>query len=596
MKRLGRILLGGLYLAVPIFGWVALWRSFKQVKANEITLLQNFGGSIELLDREGIYFRPFPGDTFQSTYQKTQDYIDFGPIKRVRIKANDIAYKTLANGQMERLIPGIHFINTGNNEVFDPATDVKKLTDDFIEIGYLKIVRIKEGQLGVKIDRNGHFVPLNPGIHEINAQQGETFTLQNGIQEVGKDDYTLGYTRFVTIRNGELGESYKNGIFCLLEPGRHALQPGHNFVKRVSVENDVVDLGAYKIITVKEGQVVVINTREGVVTKGPGKHEVKQEEGNFFNAIITTSPQGVNLPSLTVMCSDQIEMRADAMLIYKVTDPLKTVGLGVNKIVEYLKTFADGTLRTILSRFSSADIAPSLHIDEGHDSSRRTEKLGQIHDALVKSLDEKAKEWGLCVSDLQITQILPADELYHKTVRELGSKQSTAEANKRIAENEAKILSIQAQGEQAKVIAAEIAQKEAIIRAETSAKIRGIETGAAANQTLAAAEAQAKAITLLANAESSRIRMMGEAAKDAPEVTRQVLLTEAQGKVLERVKNPVFVQPGLGDTTVLTRENNGITMFSTAQNGKRGSSNQTLTGINALQKASQTSLSLGGVQ
>ncbi len=511
MNSFFKYVLGAVYLAIPVIGWLALAKSIRRVQSDELCLVQSNDGTTELIE-EGLHFRPYPFDTFGEIFNKSLDYIDFGPFKRVRVDANQIAYKTNSNGTLIRLNPGIHIIDVSNNERFNPATDiqpitnpdshfgslrivrvrgdqigyktdansrlirldqgvheiniaagevlngVKNIADDYIDFGPIKLVRIKEGYLGVKTDAAGNFVELHPGIHEIKTYDNETFDQTNGLQHIGHDDFRLGNKRYVTIRNGELGESYQKGIFCLLEPGRHVLPADHIFVKKVSIQNDVVDLGAYKIITVKEGQVAVINTQIGVITKGPGKHEIKQEEGNFFNAIITTSPQGVVLPPLTVMCSDQIEMQAESMLVYRVEEPLKTVGLGISSIINFLKTFADGTLRTILSRFSSADIAPSLHTDEAHHSSKRTEKLSQIHDDLVNALDEKAKDWGLRISDLQITKILPADGVYHETIRQLGTQQSTAEANRRIAENKAAIAQIDANAGQARVITAEIQQ------------------------------------------------------------------------------------------------------------------------------------------
>jgi regulator of protease activity HflC (stomatin/prohibitin superfamily) len=581
MKKFGKFLMAAFYLAIPVFGWYAFAKSFLRVKPGEISSIRSINGGTRLIEA-GVYCEPFPGSSFGPVYNKSQDYINFGQFARVRVKLDQIAYKTNTQGALVKLEPGIHMINTWDNERFDPATGIQPISNTYTDFGPIKIVRIKEGQLGVKTDGNGVFVELQPGNHIIDTSRNESFNPATGIQDIGQEDFVLGNKRYITIRNGELGESYKKGLFCLLEPGRHTLPAGHVFVKKVSIQNDVVDLGAYKIITVKEGQVAVINTPSGVIAKGPGKHEVKQDEGNFFNAIITTCPQGVVLPPLTVMCSDQIEMQAESMLIYKVNDPLKTVGLGITAIIDFLKVFADGTLRTILSRFSSADIAPSLHTDEQHDSARRTLKLNQIHDDLVSALDGKARDWGLGITDLQITKILPADGVYHETIRKLGTQQSTAEANKRLAENDATIAGIRATAENSKVVAAEIAQRESIVRAETEVKVKGAQTTADANREIILARAKADAIKTVAEAESFRIQKLSEAARDVPVITQQIMLLEAQSKVFENVKNPVFVQPDLGSTTVLTRENNGLSLFSSRKENGNGSSLLELAAVNQL--------------
>ena len=500
-----RYLLGALYLAIPVIGWIALARSFKRVSPGEISTIQYLNGNVELIEK-GLYFEPFPGDRFGKTYNKDADYIDFGPLKRIRVR---------------------------------------------------------EGQLGVKTNTEGLYEELKCGIHIIDSTKNETFDPLDGIQDINKDDFKLGSNRYITVRNGELGESYKKGVFELLKPGRHTLESGHLFIKKVSVENDTVDLGAYKIITVKEGQVAFVNTPKGVQTMAPGKHEVKQEDGHFFDRIITTGAQGVDLPVLTVMCSDQIEMKAKSMLIFSVEDPLKTVGLGLNAIVDVLKKFADGTLRTILSRFSSFDISPSLHTDDDHHSQKRTDKLTQIHDDLVSVLNEKAAIWGLRVSDLQITEILPADEAYHQAIRKIGTQQSTASIAKMVAENEAAIAKINAEAEESRLIAARIEQQEAVIRAETDASTKKINADADAEQEITRARGTAEAKKIISQADAARISTLNAATHDATETTRMILGSEAYGEMLKNVTNPVFVQPSLGDTSIFSKDQRGLTLFST---------------------------------
>lgn len=564
MKFLGRLLLGMVYAAVPIIGWGALYNSFKRIKAGEIAMIQNANGTAELIET-GLYFRPFPGDKFGKTYQKTDKYIDFGPIQRVQVLQNEVAYKTKADGAVEGLAPGIHLINATANESFDPLTHIKNNQEDYIDQGARKIVRIRPGKLGVKIDARGNAVELAPGNHVIDSAAGEMFNPLTDIQDIGQDDFTLGNCRHITIRNGELGESYKDGIFVLLEPGRHKLPANHRFVKKVSVDNDIVDLGALKIVTVKEGQVAVINTTEGVTIKGPGKHEIKQSEGHYFNSILTTSPQAIVLPPLTVMCSDQIEMRAESMLTFKITDPLKTVGRGITNIVDMLKGIADGTLRNILSRFSSLDIAPSLHVDEDHHSTKRYDKLNELHDKCVDDLNGLVKEWGLEVCDLQITQVLPADHEFLATIRKSGAQQSTAEAERRLAESQSQIAIIKANGEVSRVKAAEIEQHEQVVRAETESRTKAIQADAAAKQIVTAAQAKAQATMVLAEAEAGRIHKLSEASKDAAPITQQIMLLEAQKEILAHVDRPIFVQPGLGDTSIITpdKKSGGMTFFST---------------------------------
>lgn len=515
LKKIGRGLLGSLYVAVPILGWIALAKSIKRVSPGEISIIKNVNGSFQVIE-EGLYFRPFPGDSFGGNFKKADDYIDLGPVKRVRIK---------------------------------------------------------EGEQGV-VNDNGTYRYLNPGIHLIDNTANQTFNQATDIQKINQMDYRLGAKRFITILNGELGESYKEGQFILLEPGKHALSPNHIFVKKVSVASDIVDLGAMKIITVKEGQVAIINGPEGNIIKGPGKHYIKQEEGFFFDKLITVSPQVLPLAPLVVMCSDKIEMKAEAVLLYEIKQPLKTVGSGVQRVLADLKEYAEGTLRSILRRFSSSDIAQTLHQDENHSSHEREKKLKEIHDDFVNQLDKRANGWGISISDLQFTHILPADEKYHSTIRDLGVRQSNAEANKTLAETEAVIANIKAQAERAKVTAAKIEQEESLVRADTDAKTKHIQAEAEYNQLMQKSRAQADSIKIVADAECERLTKIGKVADGfKTESAKTLAMMDKQSEIYNKVKNPIFIQPQLGETSVWTNEDNRTTFFTNQPKKATSSSN-----------------------
>lgn len=531
LTNIGRGLLGLTYLALPIIGWNALRKSFKRVQSGEVSIVKNINGTFEILN-QGFYFRPFPGDHFGKNYPVSEDYIDLGPVKRVRIK---------------------------------------------------------EGEQGV-INCHGNYKIINAGVHYIDATRGEIFDFKKDVQKINSLDYQLGAQRYITILNGELGESYRKGQFVLLEPGKHILPPEHIFVKKVSVANDIVDLGALKIVTVKQGQVAIINGPDGNIIKLPGKHYINQEDGFFFDKLLTVSPQVLKLEPLVVMCADKIDMKAEAVLLYEIKEPLKTVGSGVARVVVDLKEYAEGTLRSILRRFSSSDIAQTLHQDENHSSHEREKKLGEIHNDFVGQLDARASGWGIKINDLQFTHILPADENYHATIRDLGVRQSTADANKTLAESEATVANIRATAEQAKVIAAEIEQKEAVVKANTELQTKKILAEAEYQQTMQKARAQADGIKLVAEAEVKRFTQLGQAADGLKsEVACQLALLNKQNDILQNVKNPVFIQPQLGQTSVWSRDQNRTTFFTTKQK-KEGATD--VTEYLALE-ASKRSMELG---
>ncbi len=636
LRFLGKILVGLIYAAIPIVGWYFLAQSFKRLKSGEIATIQDYVGNVAVIDKPGIYFEPIFGSIFSKTFSITASFIDFGAIKRVFVKANHQGVKMNEQGEYIALTPGYNIIEA--NELFQEKWLIDSTQEHYLlgnihhvtikagEVGYaidndtgaiellhegkhalaankkfgeksqlkkdiidfpgLIIVRIREGFLGVKTNKQGVFEVLEPGIHIIDVAKKETFDSVKGIQDIRQDDFVLGNTRYVRILNGELGESYIDGIFNLLKPGLHKLPANHLFVKKVPVNSDVVDLGALKIITVKDGQVAVINTTDGVATKGPGKYEIKQQEGNYFNTILTTSLQGLTLDPLNVICSDQIEMTAKSMVMYTINEPLKTVGLGMNEILSILKDYSDGILRSILSRFNSSDISPPLHEDVTHNSAERADKLKKIHDDFVSSLNEKAENWGLSVTDLQITEILPTDPKYLATLQSIGIQQVEFFAQKNIADSEAEIAKIKATAEKSMVIAAENERNAELIKADTQAQVIKMATDAEALRMTTLAQAEASSIGMISTANNKRIAQLNNAMKHADPIAKQIMLTEAQGKItteiMKHVKNPVFVQPELGNTTVYSKDaEGGLTLFSTAK-GKHQNGNSFATEVMAL--------------
>ena len=64
--------------------------------------------------------------------------------------------------------------------------------------------------------------------------------------------------------------------------------------------------------------------------------------------------------------------------------------------------------------------------------------------------------------------------------------------------------------------------------------------------------------------EADRIKKLSDAAIGASPITQKIMQLEAEAKIIASVPNPVFVQPGLGDTSIYGRdESNRLTMFST---------------------------------
>lgn len=511
-KTLGRMVLGATYACIPIFGWMALSKSFKRVNPGEISILTQLDGNFEILE-PGFYFRPGIGDRFGESKSINDDFIDLGPVKRVRIRTFQKGVKNV-NGRYEILEPGIHFVDSRKGEIIDKDKD---------------------------------------------------------IVNINSTNYRLGEKHYVVIRNGEIGESYNKGKLVPLQPGDYELPPGHIFVAPHNTNQDIIRLGeAMVIVTVKEGQVAIINGKKGVEMLGPGKHAIKQEEGNFFQDIISTIPQVINLPDMTVTCADLMAVNAKSVLMFQIKDPLKIVGRGLKQVETDLQLYAEGTLRDILRshKFNELSLPPSLKKDDP--SQDRAKLLREIHEKFVADLTVKVAQWGIEIIDLNFTQLMPADKDLHKQICDAGKKQVEQENEKVLAQRRKEIAEINATAEEARVTAADIEKREAKVRAETDVQTAELKAEAAYKLEVRAAEAKAEAINKIASAECTRLTKLGQVADGfKSEIAKQLALLERKGDVLKNIKGAIFVQPDLGETHFWNQEGNSTTFFRTHSNERK---------------------------
>jgi regulator of protease activity HflC (stomatin/prohibitin superfamily) len=447
MMKLLKLLTGLLYVVIPIFGWAALYFSIKRVKPGDISVVKTWDKATILTP--GLYFYPFPWESFGESFSNALNYIDFGALIRIRV------------------LPG---------------------------------------QVGVKMTTKNTYQELAAGEHIIDISAGELFDKATGFQNPSAASYTI---------------------------------------------------GTKKTITLTENQVAIIDTPTGIeVIDKAEKHTFDQSEKKSLREIINTGSQVLPLPALTVQCTDRINMKAEAMLTYKIKHPLKTISLGMNTILTNLQKLGDASLRTILSQHSSADIAPSPHKTEDNDGSKRIAVLKEIHDQFLQELATKATEWGVEISDLVITEILPSDRNYQDTIQQLGVKQATAEAELTLAQTSSNIAAINAKAEQSRIIAAEKEQQEAFIRMKTQTdNLRALATAERDAEVLKA-EGEAKAIEIRAVAKAKELELLNTATLNATELTKELSTLRAKGDILGSIKSPVYVpQPDMGTLRIYTEKN-----------------------------------------
>lgn len=117
---------------------------------------------------------------------------------------------------------------------------------EHISLGSLQILTIATGRRGV-VWINGQAQILEEGQAVLNEENFE----YGGSAEVGEKDCSLGPFRFVTVGSGEVGKKLTQGRLVILEPGMHKLNAaeGETFHGFISVQQQVMKVAKLSVTT-----------------------------------------------------------------------------------------------------------------------------------------------------------------------------------------------------------------------------------------------------------------------------------------------------------------------------------------------------------
>lgn len=185
-------------------------------------------------------------------------------------------------------------------------------------------------------------------------------------------------------------------------------------------------------------------------------------EGQAVGAQLMATPwidlreKVLDFPAQGVITEDNVVMSIDAVLYYRITDPVKVI-YEVANFAQAIEKLTQTTLRNVVGELS---LDSTL-------ASRET-----INARLRNILDEVADRWGVSVTRVELQDISPPED-----IRETMELQMTAERKKRAA-----VLT--AQGE----------QQAAILKAEGVAEARVREAEGIAEARIKIAQAEAEAL------------------------------------------------------------------------------------------------------
>lgn len=230
-------------------------------------------------------------------------------------------------------------------------------------------------------------------------------------------------------------------------------------IERLGKFSRIGDTGVNFVIPIAEDLKSIIYTEQIQNAQGQviGRRKKRTNRIDMRESLL-------NFPAQDVITKDNVEMRIDAILYYRIVDPYK-VAYAINDFTEAIEKLTQTTLRNVVGE---------LELDETLSS------RDFINTRIREVVDDVSDQWGIDVTRVELQDIQPPER-----ITQTMELQMTAERQRRAeileAEGEKASAILRAEGKRdAAVAAAEGDAQARIRRAEGDARARELESDAEA--------------------------------------------------------------------------------------------------------------------
>lgn len=235
---------------------------------------------------------------------------------------------------------------------------------------------------------------------------------------------------------------------------------------------------------------------------------------------ISLKEQVVDFPPQPVITKDNVTMRIDTIVYFRITDP-KMFCYGVENPMMAIENLTATTLRNIIG---------DLELDETL-TSRET-----INTQMRSSLDIATDPWGIKITRVELKNIIPPAEIQNAMERQMKAERERREAVTR------------AEGEKtASITIAEGKKMSAILEAEAEKEAAVLKAEAVKEKMIREAQGQAEAIRMVQQAHAEGIKMIKAAEVNDGYLKLRSL--EAMEKVADGKATKIIVPSDLQNMT-----------------------------------------------
>mmetsp|Transcript_37844 Transcript_37844/g.118588 ORF Transcript_37844/g.118588 Transcript_37844/m.118588 type:complete len:528 (-) Transcript_37844:65-1648(-) len=201
--------------------------------------------------------------------------------------------------------------------------------------GCVKAFEVPEGSLRLAEDGKGNFEFFGAGVHQV----WNYFYRLGGTQSYSESETILhGNRTIVTVPQGHIGYCVDKGQPVLLPPGMHQWTSNTlRFLRNIDLENHVIDLGPWTLLTIDEGYMAVTQDNGKQIILPGGNVHLLTHRNHKFEKMVSTKIQTNNLQRNEAASADNVIMLVDATVLWRISDVMTAVRMSADTMN------ADGT-------------------------------------------------------------------------------------------------------------------------------------------------------------------------------------------------------------------------------------------------------------
>merc|ERR1712022_53182 len=377
------------------------------------------------------------------------------------------------------------------------ATRLSNMVCCFLAPCGVRTFDVPRGKVRLAEDGSGNYEIYGPGVHRVN----NLFMKVWDDVALTKEVIVHGDRTIVTVKQGCVGYCEDMGQPILLPPGLHEWQSQTlKYKDSVDLNNSLIRLGPYTIITVDEGYCVVTqNNGHQVILQGGETHLLNHRNWKF-EKFMTQKIQTNDLQRIEATSADSVMTHTDATVVWRITqvddaakwsaetmrqdggDSTRAAQTDISKLRNDVLKQATASLAAFIGEIRYSD---SFHVSAAGPSTAtarpvQTEvtcSMSAIFDgarmaSAVEAANHITQTYGITILSINIISAVPADRDLQQALARGAVASADAERAETVARGEAKAVRIRAEADaEAEKIRAEGAKSAADLLAESAVAV-----------------------------------------------------------------------------------------------------------------------------